>query len=314
MFDNPRGGSCATETKAAGMDLNQKNKQRVWEFWQALEGTHGVEATAVSHQYMSGDVRWHGPDPLLDLFEVEGFVEGFWQPLQISFSGLERRVHIFLGGASSGRADGGEDGRMWVAGSGLFEGRFIRDYLSIPANGEAVQIRWGEFCRLDRGRIVEVFCLLDLVDLMKQAGSSVLPTGHGELCPFPPPAAGDGIMLDIQSERESRLSQQHTRQSVFEGQGGQGRESWQQAFPDSEAQDLDALIAEGFYSAAAGWDGLQATHRGEYLGVAATGNRVQVNGLEFWKREGGTIIESWLLVDNVHLFRQLGVDLFERTN
>lgn len=332
------------------MDLNQKNKQRVWQFWQALEGTQGVQATAVAHQFMSGDVRWHGPDPILDLFEVEGFIDGFWQPLQISFGALERRIHLFMGGASSARADGGEDGRMWVAGAGLFEGRFVHDYLSIPASGEPVQIRWGEFCRLDRGRIVEIFCLLDLVDLMEQAGSKVLPVSRGVPRCFPPPRAGDGIMLDVADERVTRDSLRHIRQFIFEGLNAydeKGLESmgmagffhpdvewygpggigachgfeafeeqhqayWLHAFPDRQVQDLDALFAEGPYSAASGWNGVVATHRGDYLGVPATGNRIEVNGLDFWKREGGKIVENWVFVDLVHLFRQMGVDLFAR--
>jgi predicted ester cyclase len=201
---------------------------------------------------------------------------------------------------------------MWVAGAGLFEGRFVRDYLSIPASGKPVQIRWGEFCRLDRGRVVEVFCLLDLVDLMEQAGSNVLPASRGEARNYPPPRAGDGIMLDIQDDRVTRDSLRHIREFIFEGSGAFDQSTWLQAFPDSRQQDLDALFAEGPYSAAAAWAGVLATHRGAYLGLPPSGKRVEVNGLDFRKREGGELIESWSLVDQVHLFRQMGVNLFDR--
>ena len=30
------------------------------------------------------------------------------------------------------------------------------------------------------------------------------------------------------------------------------------------------------------------------------------------KREGDQLVENWVFVDMIHLFRQLGVDLFER--
>ncbi len=39
---------------------------------------------------------------------------------------------------------------------------------------------------------------------------------------------------------------------------------------------------------------------------------VEINGLDWWKRDGEVYIENWVFVDMIHLFRQLGVDLFER--
>jgi predicted ester cyclase len=77
-------------------------------------------------------------------------------------------------------------------------------------------------------------------------------------------------------------------------------------------QDLTALIAENQYSGAPGWAGVIATHAGPYLGCPATGRRVEVNGLDWWKREGEQYIENWVFVDMVHLFRQFGVDLIDR--
>jgi predicted ester cyclase len=334
----------------AGVDLNQKNKLRVWEFWQALECVGDAQAASVAHQFMSGDTLWHGPDPINELLGVEAFAEEYWSPLQHAFSGLERQTHLFMAGKSNGRADGSNDGQMWVGGTGLFNGRFNRDYLSIPATGGEVHIRWGEFCRMERGRIVEIFCLLDLVDLMQQAGCSVLPPGRGEDHLHPPPRAGDGVMLDAQDPWESQHSLEQIRRFIFEdlnadddngpqsmgladffhseakwyGPGGIGacrdfeefenlhQKYWLQAFSDRTVRDLDALIAEGPYSGAAGWGGVLATHQGPYLDQPATGRTVEINGLDFWKREGEVFVENWVFVDMVHLFRQMGVDLFDR--
>ena len=77
-------------------------------------------------------------------------------------------------------------------------------------------------------------------------------------------------------------------------------------------QDLDALFAEGNYSGAPGWTGVRATHKGEYLEHPATGNSLEINGLDYWKREGEVYVENWVFVDMIHLFRQFGVDLFDR--
>ena len=77
-------------------------------------------------------------------------------------------------------------------------------------------------------------------------------------------------------------------------------------------QDLDALFAEGNYSGGPGWAGVIATHSGPYLDAPATGNRISVNGMDWWKREGEVYVETWVFVDMVHLFAQFGIDLFAR--
>ena len=55
-----------------------------------------------------------------------------------------------------------------------------------------------------------------------------------------------------------------------------------------------------------------ATHTGDYLDAKATNKPVEFNGLDFWKLENDRYIENWVFVDMVHLFRQFGIDLFER--
>jgi len=63
---------------------------------------------------------------------------------------------------------------------------------------------------------------------------------------------------------------------------------------------------------APGWAGVTATHTGEYLDCAATGRPLKINGLDFWKLQNDRYVENWVFVDMIHLFRQFGVDLFER--
>ena len=64
--------------------------------------------------------------------------------------------------------------------------------------------------------------------------------------------------------------------------------------------------------AGSGPRGVLATHGGPYLGHAATGRKLEVSGLDFWLRTGGQFTENWVFVDMPHLFRQMGIDLFER--
>lgn len=329
-------------------ELNQQNKLLVWDFWRALDNAD--TATAAACQYLSQDHAWHGPDPVNELTGSEAFLSDFWRPLLYSFPDLKRQTHIFMGGKSNGRADGSNDGRMWVAGTGCFNATFANDYLSIPASGAAVSIRWGEFCRIEQDQVVETFLLLDLIDLMQQAGFQVLPASRGIDGLYPRPKSNDGILLEAQDEQESAYTLDHIRRFIFDalngydqaelesmgiadffhpevswyGPGGIGaclglqqfenhhQKHWLHAFPDRRVQDLDALIAEGSYSGGPGWAGVLATHTGDYLDVKATNKAVAFNGLDFWKLENDKYVENWVFVDMVHLFRQFGIDLFGR--
>lgn len=332
--------------------MNQTNKRIVWDFWQALDKAEADQVEGVAHTAMASDIVWHGPDPINDLRGVEAFATDFWRPLHHSFPDLRRQTHLFVSGKSNGRIDGDItlDGRMWVSRTGYLTGTFVHDYLAIPATGGEVNIRWGEFCRMEAGKIVEVYFLLDLIDLMQQAGYHVLPPSRGKDHLYPPPVAGDGILLDAQDAQESAYSLDHIRRFIFDGlnsfdqselesmgmadffrpdvqwygPGGIGaclslkefedfhQQPWLIAYPDRQVQNLDALIAEGVYSGGPGWAGVKATHTGQYLDCPATGNQIEFNGLDWWKREGEMYVENWVFVDMIHLFRQFGVDLFAR--
>jgi len=331
-------------------EQNQQNKQLVWEFWQSLEAAGSEKIDAVVCDYMSQDCAWHGPDPINHLRGIDAFVSDFWLPLLHSFPDLTRQTHIFIGGKSNGRIDGLRDGHMWVSGTGYFNATFANNYLTIPASNKAVNIRWAEFCRMEQGKIVETYFLLDLIDLIQQAGFHVLPTSRGVDGMYPPPRANDGILLEAQDEQASAHTLEHIRRFIFDalnsydqselhsmgiaeyfhpevhwyGPGGIGaclslqefedkhQKHWLHAYPDRQVQDLDALIAAGSYCGGPGWAGVKATHTGDYLDARATMKPIVFNGIDFWKLENDRYIENWVFVDMVHLFRQFGVDLFER--
>ncbi len=331
--------------------LNQQNKDLVWNFWQTLDNGQPTDYEKSAKTTMSSDVKWFGFDPINNLSGNYAFTEFFWKPFRAAFPDLERETHIFMGGISNGRIDGdiSKDGHYWVSGTGYFNATFTKDYLTIPANGKKVKIRWGEFCKVENGKITEVYFQLDLIDLMQQVGISVLPPSKGKDNLYPAPAAKDGVLQTAQDVKTSRYSLDHIWQFIFNGlnafdesnlksmgmadyfhpnvkwygPGGIGaclsfkefedlhQQPWLVAYPDRQVQDLDALIAEGNYSGGPGWAGVKATHTGTYMNVPATGKPIDFNGLDWWKREGEVYIENWVFVDMIHLFRQFGVDLLE---
>ena len=332
------------------MSSNQSNKKAVWEFWQAQESASVEDLPKVIEAATTRNIKWFGPDPINSLTGIESYTEDYCRPLNNSFPDMKRQTHIFIGGQSNGKVDGTDDGQMWVCGTGYLSGTFANDWLGIPASGKTIRIRWGEFCLMEDGKIVTVYFLLDLIDLMQQAGIDVLPPALGKDHLYPPPKDGHAIFLDAQNEIESAQSLALIRKFLFEslnsydqsdlqsmgvgqyftqdvqwyGPGGIGaclglkefeelhQKPWLTAYPDRQVQDLDNLFAEGDFIGTSGWGAVKATHAGPYLGCPATGNTIVTNGIDFWKRRDDKFIENWVFVDMIHLFRQFGVDLMER--
>jgi predicted ester cyclase len=48
------------------------------------------------------------------------------------------------------------------------------------------------------------------------------------------------------------------------------------------------------------------THRGEFLGVAGTGKRLEWNAINIYRFKDGKTIETWQLIDVWGLMRQMG--------
>lgn len=51
----------------------------------------------------------------------------------------------------------------------------------------------------------------------------------------------------------------------------------------------------------------RGTHQGELLRAAATGNAIEVNGINLYRIAEGRIAEVWQLTDLAGLLRQLGI-------
>jgi steroid delta-isomerase-like uncharacterized protein len=77
-----------------------------------------------------------------------------------------------------------------------------------------------------------------------------------------------------------------------------------QGFPDIHVT-VEDTVAEGDRVVTRNtWRG---THLGEFNGIPATGNRVEITGIVIWRIENGMIAERWATIDTLSLLRQLGV-------
>ncbi len=75
---------------------------------------------------------------------------------------------------------------------------------------------------------------------------------------------------------------------------------------------LMGFVGEGNYSCGGIWDTVFSRHNGEYAGVPATGKLMTIRDFDWWKREGDLLVENWIPIDLIDLFRQMGVDLMDR--
>ena len=76
------------------------------------------------------------------------------------------------------------------------------------------------------------------------------------------------------------------------------------AFPDFQVM-VEDMIAEGDKVATRGtWTG---THKGDFMGIPATGKSVVVTYTDLWRFENGKAVENWVQMDMVGMMQQLGV-------
>lgn len=319
------------------------HKQRLWDFWQQLAAASADSAADVARTYLHDSLDFNASHPINQQRGVEQFLRGFWMPLKRAVPDVRHSPHILMAGTFREQA--------WVCATGHLHGTFAEDWLGIPATGAPLHIRSGEFWRVEDGRFAECYLLLDLVDVMRQAGYRVLPERRGRSGAFPPPQTGDGVRLTGEAdEEETRRSLALVEAMINEGlmaydgktltsmhmdrywypdmrwYGPEGIgtahslrefEDFHQrhflgAFPDRRGGNHKSRIAEGVYVASTGWPSIRATHAGEYLGTPATGQQITMRVMDWWRRDGDLLAENWVFIDLIDLFLQFGVDLFAR--
>jgi len=105
------------------------------------------------------------------------------------------------------------------------------------------------------------------------------------------------------------------------GRGIEGFRNWHQipflnGMPD-RGNKVDEIIYHFFgdndYAAVTGWpDMIQTISHDGWLGIPPVGKEITMRSLDFWRLEGGLIRENWVMVDLLHMYHQIGVDVFAR--
>lgn len=80
-------------------------------------------------------------------------------------------------------------------------------------------------------------------------------------------------------------------------------ETFHKAFPDFR-DSVDRQLADGEFVVTQFTS--TGTHRGEFMGVAATGQRAEWSGIEIARISDGKIAENWVSWDRYGMLRQIG--------
>jgi len=303
----------------------------------------GAPAREVYHR----DATWAGSHPFGDLQGADA-IAAVWAQLRTALPDMERRDLIFIGGENQ------DDPRVsdWraphmVAAIGHLQGTFVQDLLGIRATQGTVHLRYAEGHFVEDGRIRHSRVILDLVDLMRQAGVWPLPQSLGAEGMWPGPAGQDGLRLQDRIDDDSDSlttvfkmhdallsfdgvnldSMQHadywTRDFMYYAGGGigmmRGMDGFRahhqipflRAFPDRAGRGHFIRVSDGPFAVTGG--NVFATHTGEFLGMPGTGKVVDIPVMDFYRLDAtGRIAENWLPIDVLGIAHQMGADLLAR--
>ena len=105
------------------------------------------------------------------------------------------------------------------------------------------------------------------------------------------------------------------------GRGIAGFRNWHQipflnGMPDRGSK-VDQITYHFFgdndYAAVTGWpDMIQTISHDGWLGIPPLNKEITMRSLDFWRVENGLIRENWVMVDLLHMYDQIGVDVFAR--
>ncbi|WP_394140137.1 nuclear transport factor 2 family protein [Cytobacillus oceanisediminis] len=322
--------------------LNLKNKKLISKFADDLRNSSFDKIKAILERYYDENAVMYTSHPFNKIEGIDQICEVFYKPLLQSFPDIKKDIYILM----AGQYEGGN----WVSATGNMVATFVKDWIDIPASQGVTWIRYGEFHKIENGKIVETRLLIDILDVMRQAGFKFIPALAPEII-VPGPSTFDGVLLyetnNVESEKSLQLVEDMIYKGLRKAASGlekQGLEAfWTEDFmwygpagigttkgiggfkefhqgpflkalPDRVGgHNHAARFADGHYIASTGWPSVEATHTGAgWLGIPAPNKKVSMRVMDWWRREGDLLVENWVFIDIIEYLLQLDIDIFDR--
>lgn len=183
-------------------DIHTQNKATLAAMRAAMHDFDESDVRAALKKVIAADAVIHMPYPLNDMTGAQEFYDKCYAPLLSAMPDLERRDWIVMGGAD-------EHGGDWLGCGGHYMGTFVAPWLDIPPTGHLTHMRFHEFYRFEKNKVVEVQALWDIPEVMMQAQAwPMAPSLGREFC-IPGPATLNGIVPGPWNKERATESQQH---------------------------------------------------------------------------------------------------------
>lgn len=166
------------------MNDHAQNKRQVMSFLTDVTSAAPDRLEEVVIRHCTSDVVWEVFHPFNTILGTEAGAEEFWRPLRVAFPDAEQRIGFAVSGTY--------EGHDWVSTLGHMMGTFDLPWLGIPPTHGLQYLRFGVNVMLREDRIAKVYMLLDIVDLMRQAGYYPLRSMPGSAEAWPTPPADSG--------------------------------------------------------------------------------------------------------------------------
>jgi predicted ester cyclase len=319
---------------------SHQNKLLYLQFLKSFDPTDQFAIARAAREIFSDGAKINASHPINEAEDGVGYSTGIVEPIMTAFEGCMRQNYIVLAGEYLGTE--------WVTSTGYFYGHFQNSLFGIPPSGKLAFLRFGEFHRIEDGKIIESHVYLGFAELIIALGLWPLAPSQGYEGVVPGPATHDGIVTDFSDPERSRTSADLVEgmlkglaseneawrpywdnRMVWYGPGGLGSYATVDGFAqfqrpfelvfdgwgDGQEQGITGVgsnckAGDGDYAFLHGWRQITGVHVRPFLGLEPTHRRVYMRDCDWWRCENGKILENWCMLDIPHLLLQLGYDLF----
>lgn len=329
-------------------DSHPKNKETTLAFIKEMNeaGAHENNLTKIIQKYFSENLSLNISKPFKKINGLKASVEELWKPLSASFPDLENQPYILIGGKYEGREYVSFTGNFigtwkkdWLGIPATHQPTWLRYSTTFLFEKNKIIKAWYFFDMLDILRQAGF-------NFFPTKGVQHIPpapmTGDGIINYSTDKTEGQitldltNAMLNALGEYDGKTLESMGQERFWDiqdmmwyGPSGIGTTRGLKGFQDNhqipflagfpdrgitpkKGKDYFAQLGDGHYSCDFGFPAMYGTHNGDaWLGLKATGKKITLRVVDYWRREGDRLVENWVLIDMVDVLEQLGIDVFE---
>lgn len=291
--------------------------------------------------FVAPNIQWRGMYPFHEQTGAAAIADAFWGPLKIAMGPLRRRPDIYFAGRNE--LDGFNT--VWVVEMGHLMGTWDAPWIGLAASRKLSFLRYCEFHRIAGGKIAEVACYVDILNLLAQSGRHPPSGTTGSVILTPGPAMHDGLLYDAHPEAEGRktiglvsdmvtdlrankvgspadhMARFWTPDMCWFGPGGIGASAFFNGYRRGHSgpfeDGLDYVhhtehvtrVGEGNFGAFFGYPSLTLHSKGGFLGLPQSDIAADMRIVDLYRRDGDKLAENWIFIDIPHFMNMQGVDI-----